>query len=106
MRNPQPGPVALWPPLQRQQRRIKNRQRDDLQLDRIALSFVGQFVAVPAAPVPDARATRIERRKRAVRLSGGCRPSQLHAELGGIGVVMGPKNEADREKHHGDERQL
>ena len=33
-----------------------------------------QFVAVPAAPMPYARATGIKRQKGAIRMSNGCAP--------------------------------
>jgi hypothetical protein len=57
---------------------------------------------VPAAPVPDARATGVERGERAIRLSDGRAAPQLRAEFRGAGVLW-TKNEA-REKYRSDER--
>jgi len=61
----------------------KGRQRaapDPHYLRRSGVRSAGKLtlvrsVAVPAAPVPYARATLVQRRKRAVRVTCGCCPS-------------------------------
>jgi hypothetical protein len=64
-----------------------------------------QAVTVAATPVSYACATGIERREGAIRMSNGCAPSQLRAELSGVGRVMWITNEDyGREKHGDDER--
>jgi hypothetical protein len=62
-------------------------------------------VAVAAAHMSYAGATRIQRRERTVGMSCGRCPYDLRTELGGICRVQGIKNESRRHKHHrGDER--
>jgi hypothetical protein len=66
------------------------------------LSLV-HFVAVPAAPMPYARATCIQRRKGTIRMSDGCTSSQLRAEPSGVGRVLWITNEPYRREKHGDD---
>ena len=59
-----------------------------------------QLETVPTSTVPDTRATRVERRERAIRVSDSRAAPQLRAEFRGAGALR-TKNEA-REKHCSD----
>jgi hypothetical protein len=73
-------------------------------LGRRCLGLV-HSIAVAAAHMSYASATRIQRRERTVGMSCGRCPYYLRTELGGICRVQGIKNESPRHKHHrGDER--
>ena len=69
-----------------------------------AVRSVRQLIAMPTTPMPDACATRIQGRERAIRLSSCGSSSQLRTKLRGIGRSLRIKNEAHDQKRHSDKR--